>query len=87
MLNVWFNLFSLEIMNSFCANDLLFCSVAFCLDILFMTASLDSTLKFWMVARAGVTKKYIPNFDRAEKPLTNVIPDDEHALAAGIDVR
>ena len=57
------------------------------LDTLFMTASHDSTLKFWSVDRAGVTRKYIPKFDRAEKPLTKVFPDDEFALAAGYHVR
>ena len=49
-----------------------------------MTASSDSTLKFWMVARAGITKKYIPNFDKADTRAQVIVAGDETALTVGI---
>ena len=52
-----------------------------------MTASKDSTLKVWMIGRAGITQKYIPDFDKAELELVHVIPDKERALTAGTSVR
>ena len=45
-----------------------------------MTGSRDGTLKFWMVARAGVTRKYIPNFDRAKCLPLIVVAKEETAL-------
>ena len=52
-------------------------------DTLFMTASSDSTLKFWVVYRAGITKKYIPNFDKADTQAQVVVAGDETALTVG----
>ena len=52
-------------------------------DSLFMTASSDSTLKFWTVARAGVTKKYIRNFDKADTQAKVIVAGDETALTVG----
>ena len=56
-------------------------------DILFMTASYDGTLKFWMVAKAGVTRKYIPNFDRAEVPIEKLYPEKETVICGGFNSR
>ena len=53
-------------------------------DILFMTASSDSTLKFWVVARAGITKKYIPNFDKGDARAKVIVAGDETALTVGM---
>ena len=34
-----------------------------------MTASEDGTMKFWMLEKAGVARRYIPNFDRTKEPI------------------
>lgn len=52
-------------------------------DSLFMTGSHDGTLKFWMIPKAGITRKYIPNYDRTEKPVKVMIPCDETVLTLG----
>ena len=49
-----------------------------------MTASSDSTLKFWMVSRAGITKKYIPNFDKGDGRAKVIAAGDETALTVGM---
>ena len=55
-------------------------------DKVFITASADGTLKYWMIARAGVTKQYIPNFDRADTRAQLVMASDETALSVGTGV-
>ena len=51
-------------------------------DSRFVTASEDGTMKFWNVARVGVTRKHIPQFDRSDTPAQNVIAGDEIALSS-----
>ena len=50
-----------------------------------MTASQDSTLRFWIVAKAGITKKYIPNFDKADTQANVIVAGDDTALTVGTD--
>ena len=52
-------------------------------DILFLTASADSTLKLWVTAKAGITQKYIPNFDRSDAVSRKIVSFDETALTIG----
>ena len=45
-----------------------------------MTSSMDSSLKFYMLARAGNIRNYVPNFDRAERDISTIIPGKEYAV-------
>ena len=45
-----------------------------------MTASKDSSLKFYMLARAGMTRKYIPNFDRTECDIKEIFAGSDMAI-------
>ena len=50
-------------------------------DARFVTASEDGTMKFWNVARVGVARKHIPQFDRSDTLAQNIIAGDETALS------
>ena len=50
-----------------------------------LTASQDGTLKFWNVAKAGATRKYIPKFDKGEVQARTLVAGDETVLAINPD--
>ena len=50
-----------------------------------MTASHDSTIKYWRISRTKATKKkYIPNFEKADTQAKVIVAGDETALTVGV---
>ena len=52
-------------------------------DDRFISASADGTLKVWNVARVGITRKYIAQFDRSDTPTAMMVAGAETALTVG----
>ena len=52
-----------------------------------MTASKDGSMKFWVMEKAGMARKYVPNFDRTEHIIHHIYTTDFTAITTDKELR